>query len=753
MTAAPSAAADVGSARGVGDTASRRGHGIGTVLAAALLYALATPFVLRPWFLGHDLLPHAPGAIGSMIDADLYLNVWILAWIAHAALVDPSRIYDGNVFHPAANAIAGSENMLAHVPITAPALALSGSALVLLKAYVFECFVLSGVAMFLYVRHHTRSAPAAFLAGAAYTFTFFRASTIPQPQYLGIQFLPLALLCVDLWLERRRVLWLAGLALAIGLQALSCVYVGFFTLIVVPVYALVRLLSVRDGRGAAAGGLVAALAGGVVALVPAALPYLHARAEGMIPRHDPALIRWFSWAPWEYASWGFLERAGLVPVTLVLLDVAARAVARLRGVTRERSATDDVERALWLVVLTGVVLSAGPSLDVAGLSIPLPYRALYELVPGFSSIRVPIRFAIVVAAALAALSGFVVARWTRRLDARAALVLAGALALGCVVDAAPRPVPVAAAGLGDAAPPVYTWLAQQPGDGSVLEIPGTAGGDDVVGNARSGKYMVASTIHWKPIVNGWTAYPPHVAQLLAAAIRDLPEPRALELLGQVSGLEWIVVHRDQLLADDVARWPRGPLPGLTLVQSFGDTDVYRVDARPARDLQADVVARGRAPSATTLQGASTAPLAPACRAADVAIVDAPPRVLPIPAARRVRVRVTNASPCVWPALGVRAEGLVTLGYRWTSPSGKSTPSSAVSRLLDDVPAGATVDATMLVMPPVGEPGAWRLDVVLQQDGLDAPLAVASRTVELHGPSAGAAANPAPRQRGAAGSSS
>ena len=43
------------------------------------------------------------------------------------------------------------------------------------------------------------------------------------------------------------------------------------------------------------------------------------------------------------------------------------------------------------VVATGVVLSAGPSLDVGGISIPLPYRLLYAGVPGFSSIRVPIR--------------------------------------------------------------------------------------------------------------------------------------------------------------------------------------------------------------------------------------------------------------------------------------------------------------------------------------------------------------------------
>jgi len=731
--------------------AGARARGWASVAAAAAAYALATPWVLRPWFLARDLLPHVPGALGTMVDADLYLNVWILAWIAHAALTDPSRLYDGNIFYPAANTIAGSENMLAHLPFTAPVLALTGNALVMLKAFVLESFVLSGVAMFLFVRHHTRSAPAALLAGAAFTFTFFRASTIPQPQYLGIQYLPLALLCVDLWLERRRIGWLVGLALAIGLQSLSCVYIGFFTLVAVPVYAALRLLDVRERRGPAAAGLIAAIACGVLALLPAALPYLRARAEGVIPQHDPAMIRYFSWQPWEYFSRGFLERAGLVPVVIVIADVIARLVRRLRGRPGAFAATSSVERALWAVVVTGVVLSAGPSLDVAGLSIPLPYRALYELVPGFSSIRVPIRFAIVVAAALAALAGLAFARWCTRLDPRTSLAAAAALALACVIDAAPRPVTVTAANLGAAAPPEYTWLAAQDGDGALLELPGSASGDDVIGNTRNGRYMVASTIHWKPLVNGWTAYPPHAAPLLAAAIRDLPEPDALGFLVDAAALRWIVVHRDQLSRDEAARWPRGAIAGLELVQSFGDVEVYQVSRARVRDLRAEIVARSTQHAAQTLHGTATAPLDAACRAARIVVVDAPARVLPIPEARRVPVRFENLSTCAWPAFGVRPEGLVALTYRWTSPSGTQGPAGPASRLLHDVAPGATIDATMLVRPPAGEFGTWRLEVILYQEGLAAPLATAIREVELRGPGPQRPARPA--QPAGAGSSS
>jgi hypothetical protein len=309
---------------------------------------------------------------------------------------------------------------------------------------------------------------------------------------------------------------------------------------------------------------------------------------------------------------------------------------------------------------------------------------------------------------------------------------------------------VTTAGLGAAAPPVYTWIAAQPGDGSVLEIPGTASGDDVVGNVRSGRYMVASTIHWKPLVNGWTAYPPHVAPLLAAAIRDLPDDDALALLVDASALHWVVVHRDQLSADEAARWPRGDLPGLRLARSFGDTELYEVVRPRERDLRAEIARRSREPAALSLGGTATDALSDGCRAASIDAVDAPARVLPIPVPRRVRVRFTNASPCPWPALGVRPEGLVALGYRWTSPSGVHDPPGAVSRLLGDVAPGAAVDATMLVTPPVGEPGAWRLEVILFQQGGGAPLATATRTVELR--AAGAAQEPA-AQAGGAGSSS
>jgi len=107
---------------------------VAPVLLAALLFVVVTPWVLRPWFLARDLLPRDVGTFAPMENADLYLNVWILAWIARAAANDPTALFDGNIFYPAANTIAGSENMLAHLPVTVPVMAATGSALAVLKA-------------------------------------------------------------------------------------------------------------------------------------------------------------------------------------------------------------------------------------------------------------------------------------------------------------------------------------------------------------------------------------------------------------------------------------------------------------------------------------------------------------------------------------------------------------------------------------------------------------------------------------------
>src|SRR5262245_43119729 len=57
---------------------------------------------------------HLPGDLG-----DPLLEIWILAWNAHALTTDPLNLFNANSSYPLQNTLALSEQMIAVVPIFA----------------------------------------------------------------------------------------------------------------------------------------------------------------------------------------------------------------------------------------------------------------------------------------------------------------------------------------------------------------------------------------------------------------------------------------------------------------------------------------------------------------------------------------------------------------------------------------------------------------------------------------------------------
>ncbi|MDG2307538.1 MAG: YfhO family protein [Candidatus Binatia bacterium] len=718
-----------------------RARRIAPAAGALLVYAIAVPWAFRPWFLGPDLVPHTEGPIGSLVDADLNLNIWILAWVAHAVFFDPAQLLDGNIFHPALNTIAGSENMLAHVPFTGPVLAFTGNAVTMLKAYVLESVALSGLGMFMYVRHHTKDNWAALVAGAAFTFTQFRVETVPQPQYLGMAFLPLALLAIDLNLEDGRRRWLAAFASALVLQALCCVYIGFFAFILCPVYILARTIPASVSVTAwiaPTARLAAAMIAAAIALIPAALPYLRGRSDGMIPEHDLLFIQNAAWAPWRYISTEFVWWTGIVAVLLVSLDLARRVWNRgARNEPLGPARAQNPRTALWILIAVTAVLAAGPYLPLPGGGLlPLPYIALYEILPGFSSIRVPVRFLLVIATALSALAGLAFAMFSRNQPTSRTAGAAAALTVLAVVGAAPSPHSAMSAHLDDSTSDVYRWLAEEPEPGAVLEIPGQSTEQDVVGNLRNSRYMVASSIHWRPLLNGYTAYPPPSAGFYSAAIRELPAPAALALLVETSDLRWVILHRNELTPLEAARWPTEAPDGLQLVARFDSDELYAVTRERVTDWRQEVRARMAGEISSSLGGTSLEALPEECRSGRILTVDTPERIPPFPLARHIPVRIANDSDCVWPALGLLENGLVGLDYRWIPKTGAPAVAQVpvpMFRLLSDVPAGGEVDGALMLTPPKGPPGDWTLEVRLVQKGVNVPIATARERIHVRTP--------------------
>lgn len=707
------------------------GRGREAALAIAGAFLLAG-LLLRPLPWRPQAMPRYVGATASMDNADRDLNAWILAWTARSASSGGTDLFDGNVYFPARNVLAGSETMLAQLPITAIAWRLVGTAPAVLLAQIVWGLAGTGLAVYLLARVCGGAPWVAALAAAAVALEPGRIDRLgladglaAQPQYLGFQWAPLAMAAAVAFARGRRAAGFVGAAVALGLQALACFYLGYYAFLAVPAWAG-ALWSAGAKRGHRGAAWVAAAAMAVVAamlVLPVGLRYLEARAQGVLPALQPGLARLgslpavgpsgaFAWVgPLSFA----LAAAGVLSFALPR-DRRRAGPAPLRGAIAAAS----------LVAVTGFVLALGPDLEIAGGRVPLPHGLLASIVPGFGILRAPLRalsFATLGLSLAGALAlGRAGQRWSPRV--RAAAATAG-IALAALWIGRHR-VPIEPAPLGDDLPPVYAWLAAQPVTGGVLEVPGAVAEEDLGGLVREARAMLYSTVHWHPIVNGYTGYPPAWGELAKSLARRLPEREALRTLVNLAPVTRVILHRRALGEARADAWEAEARDsGLAERARFGDDVVFDVLLPPDRDWRAAPQAAG---GRSTLEGTPTGPLSPACAAGSIE-ADFPSEVRVALGARPIRVSVANHGDCRWPGLAVRPDGLVVVRASWADVPPEASPPVLRSRLPRDLAAGGTVAFDAFVLPPRST-GRHRLRIALVQEGVAAPIAVVEREVDI-----------------------
>jgi hypothetical protein len=198
--------------------------------------------------------------------------------------------------------------------------------------------------------------------------------------------------------------------------------------------------------------------------------------------------------------------------------------------------------ALGILALAAVVVSLGPEIRLFGSRLgPAPMGFLRDAVPVFQKIRVSGRAGIYLALALALLAALALRRFDKR-PALAAGVGILFLAEGCIA-----PIPQASwADVIDtrrALPPVYAWLAAQPGEFAIAELPMLESDGFFRRPAYDESiYMVWSTWHWKRLVNGYAGVEPRSYRKVKEAVWRFPSPDALDALREV-GVRYVVLHQ------------------------------------------------------------------------------------------------------------------------------------------------------------------------------------------------------------------
>jgi hypothetical protein len=687
--------------------------------AAALTYTTYT--IAFTWPLAAHLIDHLRAApIYGWVDLDLHL--WTLAWVSRIALTAPQRLFDANIFHPARLTLAGSDHLLGTLPVAAPVYWLTGSPVAALNAVVLSSFPLAGLGAFALVGAATGSGWAGLLAGFVYAFAPWRTHSFVPVQTFSIQYLPLALLALTAYLRRGgRGVLLAGLA-ALLLQLLVAYYLAYAALVTLAVWLGAVALTECPLLARRWLALGAGLAGVLSAVAAVSWPYLLRRETGAIRAYGGALGTAFLT---RWLGPGLVMRQEHVYLGFVPLGLAALACLPPLGADRGRVAA--VGRFL-AVALAGWVLCLGSHVEVAGIRVPLPYSWLAMVVPGFSSMRVALRFFTLVILGVGGLAGVGIERIRRGLPTPQGTIVGLALLGAALFEYRPLewPMSLERVPTGDAVPAAYRWLAAHGEGGPLLEVP--VGPEGSIGSLRrESRAMYFSTVHWLPLLNGYTAYPPASYRLLMRVARQLPEAESLQTLVNLVDVRWILLHLDGLPEAERESWTAAP--GLALAARFPSEAVFEVTLAPRADWRRTLLEppRGRTPG-----GVETAPLPRSARVGRIEAVSIPEH-LSLDAGGEATVRVVNLSPVAWPGLGLADDGLVALVASWEGDHPASGPPAVqVVGLPRDLPPAASVVLRFPLSPP--SPGVYRLTLALRQGPGDPfPVDAASpltRTIEV-----------------------
>jgi hypothetical protein len=479
---------------------------------------------------------------------DARLMIWTLAWDNHAVL-NRLPLFDANIFYPATASLSYNEHLFGLSLFSLPIYATTRNPVLAYNVLWLLSFVVSGLAMHALAFRHTRSQLAAFTAGLVYAFCFYKMHhAYGHLSLIWVWLLPFSLVLLERWIEqptlRRAAVW----AVAVVLQALTSWYLAVIVVIANAMsLAWMFAIGVRSQWSARLRQLVVVGLAAVAVMVPFARHYgaleTPTRAELMslsadwasylIPPENTWLGQWWLAHIGAGPRWIWGEQTLFLGCVAIGLAATGIGMAVLSGRWR-------IGGGYLLVMILGFALSFGPWV-VDGQE-RLSAFSVLAMFPGISGIRAAARFAVLVMLGLALFAGYGVAAIETRFGRRGALAVALLLPLMLsewFVINLPGGPPTRAE-----IPTIYRSALLQSAR-ALVSLPEHRGTPEWPIDAD---YLYYSTVHWRPIVNGFgRAEPPMYAGDIAQ-IDTFPSSDSAKRMKQM-GVDYVVLH--------AGRYPNG----------------------------------------------------------------------------------------------------------------------------------------------------------------------------------------------------
>ena len=467
--------------------------------------------------------------IGRVNTDDGRWSIWVVSWVAHALSTTPGRLYHANIFYPHPYALAFSEANLGAGLLGLPAWVLTGNPYTTHNVAFLGAFVLAATGAYYLTRYLVANRGAAAVAGILFGFCPFIFARTAHIQLLFIGMLPFCMLAFHRLVDRPTTTRAATLGVLIAATSLTCAYYGIFAALMIGLGTFVYATSRqqwRSGEYWLAIGLAAFTSIGLT--LPFFLPYTYVQDEGGFVRtiadaneYSANLGAWAASAAWAHRWW-----LPLIPgYNEVLFPGVLATVFGLAGI--KLMPQRDTVVLYSLIAVLAFWSSFGPD---AGL-----YVLFYEAIPIFTFLRAPSRMGVLVTLSLVVFAAAAIAYLLTHVS-RPRLV---AVALAAIAVAELFTAPLNQFRIAEPFSPVYRTLATLP-RGAVAEFPYWYERHDF---PRHAYYMLNSTTHWQPLINGYSDHIPRDFRQSVLALSSFPSRESFAILAR-SGARYVVFHLD-----------------------------------------------------------------------------------------------------------------------------------------------------------------------------------------------------------------
>ena len=541
---------------------TKREIGVSVLLAVGLALLMHWPL---PLHIGSDV----PKDLGDPLP-----QAWQIAWGGHALQHQPLDYWQSNMYYPLENSLAFSDALAGYAPF-----GLIGegfeAAIARYNLLFLFAYALAFIGPYLLARELGLGRVAGAVAGIAYAYAPWRLEQDGHMHVISSGGIPLAVFLLVRGYRRDSARTVAAGWLVAAWQLALGFTLGLMLAYLLAALAVVLLVRWRRQRPSrrllAVSGAGAAVFLCVGLLL--AMPYQAVKQDHPESERTAETVAAFSGgpemflaAPEQSTIWGpvtssvrdgldFVPEQTLFPGVLVVLLAGF-------GVSRWSPLPKRLRIGLGVAVLGLAVLSLGFQTPSGG--VPYPYRALYELAPGWDAVRTPGRLNTLTSLGLALLAaagahGIVSRRSLGTQLSSQRLVARGvAFALPAIVllEGAGFPVPhptVAKppAGLAEATPPR-------------LHLP--------MYEYESRRFLIWSTDGFPEIVNGRGSFKPSSFDRLERLMASFPDRRVIDVLERM-GVRTVVLHPDIVDGTAWEDWRSWPLRGT----ATGGVVLYRLN--------------------------------------------------------------------------------------------------------------------------------------------------------------------------------